>query len=250
MIAGTVAERFHMSKPTALVIGSGIIGLAVARSISPHCTHTIIIDSNSQILSGVSSRSSQVIHSGIYNYPPSKQFHCKRGRDLLYDYCKRYSIPHKRTGKFLVANTDAQCDYLDYIAKTTALPSSEFNFTNNLDSRIKAKSALYVKTSGIVDVFELGNCMLSQCISTDVAFNSTLSDAEYRNGQWNCLINDDWMQFDVVVNAAGLTSAHISRILGLTKHKIVYGKGHYLKYIGKDLKGVHQLVYPVPDCRH
>lgn len=98
------------------VIGAGVVGLAIARELARRGQEVIVIESGSIIGSGTSSRNSEVIHAGIY-YPKDsvKARACVQGRHLLYSFVERHSIPHKKCGKLIVANSAEELDSLDGI---------------------------------------------------------------------------------------------------------------------------------------
>src|SRR5947209_12703692 len=93
----------------AVVIGAGVVGLAVARALAVRGREVVILESESAIGTGTSSRNSEVIHAGIY-YPTgsAKARFCVAGREALYAYCAERAIPHRRCGKLIVATRDAQ----------------------------------------------------------------------------------------------------------------------------------------------
>ena len=96
-----------------LVIGAGAIGLAVARALARAGREVVVVESESAIGSGVSSRNSEVIHAGIY-YPTglAKTRLCVEGKAMLYDFCRDYAVPHKRCGKLIVAASEAEAGKL------------------------------------------------------------------------------------------------------------------------------------------
>jgi len=97
----------------ALVIGAGVVGLAVARALALAGREVMVLEREAAIGSGVSSRNSEVIHAGLY-YPPGslKARLCLRGRELLYAYAQDRAVPHQRCGKLIVATTASQRDAL------------------------------------------------------------------------------------------------------------------------------------------
>jgi L-2-hydroxyglutarate oxidase LhgO len=92
-----------------VVIGAGVVGLAVARAIASSGREVFILEAAPAFGTGISSRNSEVIHSGIY-YPRDslKARLCVRGRRLLYEYCGERAIPHLRFGKLIVATDESQ----------------------------------------------------------------------------------------------------------------------------------------------
>ena len=100
-----------------LVIGAGVVGLATARALALGGLETIVIERETAIGQGISSRNSEVIHAGLY-YPPGslKARFCVDGRSMLYDYCAELRVPHRRCSKIVVATNDAQRVQLQAIA--------------------------------------------------------------------------------------------------------------------------------------
>ena len=102
-----------------VVIGAGVVGLAVARALGQMQLETIIVERNPGIGHETSSRNSEVIHAGLY-YPAGslKAITCVRGRELLYSYCDRHQIPHRRCGKLIVATEERQLPRLEAIQRS------------------------------------------------------------------------------------------------------------------------------------
>ncbi|MFN7887594.1 MAG: NAD(P)/FAD-dependent oxidoreductase, partial [Betaproteobacteria bacterium] len=93
-----------MERLDTLIVGAGVVGLAVADALARAGREVVIVESESLIGSGVSARNSEVIHSGIY-YPlgSAKARLCLRGKQLLYVFCATHGVPHRRCGKLIVA---------------------------------------------------------------------------------------------------------------------------------------------------
>ena len=99
-----------------VIIGAGVVGLAVARELAETSNKTVlIIEKEANFGQGISSRNSEVIHSGIY-YPPDslKAKFCTRGRELTYDFCQKHQIWHEQCGKLVIAEEN-QLDDLEQL---------------------------------------------------------------------------------------------------------------------------------------
>src|SRR5207342_2452249 len=97
----------------SIVIGAGVVGLAVARSLALAGREVFVLESCERAGEGISSRNSGVIHAGLYYREGSlKARLCVRGRDLLYAFCERRGITHSRLGKLVVATSDAELPHL------------------------------------------------------------------------------------------------------------------------------------------
>src|SRR5437870_11237116 len=101
-----------------LVIGAGVVGLAIARQAALVGHEVIVAEATGGIGNGVSSRNSEVIHGGMY-YPSGslRAHHCPRGRRMMYDFCASHGVSHRRCGKLIVATEDAEVSKMDAILK-------------------------------------------------------------------------------------------------------------------------------------
>ena len=93
-----------MDAVECLVIGAGVVGLAVARALARAGREVVVVEAEDAIGTGVSSRNSEVIHAGIY-YPTglAKTRLCVEGKEMLYRFCREYGVQHRRSGKLIVA---------------------------------------------------------------------------------------------------------------------------------------------------
>src|SRR2546426_5050400 len=92
-----------------IVIGAGVVGLAAACELARHGREVFVREAEDRAGEGISSRNSGVIHAGFYYAKGSlKSRCCVRGRELLYEYCQRRSVPHRRVGKFVVAASEGE----------------------------------------------------------------------------------------------------------------------------------------------
>src|SRR6187399_2966605 len=99
-----------------LVIGAGVVGLALARQAALAGHEVIVAEATGGIGNGVSSRNSEVIHAGMY-YPTGtlRAKHCVRGRRMLYEFCASHGVPHRKCGKLIVATNDAELEKIKAI---------------------------------------------------------------------------------------------------------------------------------------
>src|SRR6266404_7440373 len=102
-----------MDNADAVVVGAGVVGLAVARQLALQGRDVLILEAAAHFGTGTSSRNSEVVHAGIY-YPHGslKARLCVAGRDLLYRFCEQYGVEHRRCGKLIVATSQAQLSEL------------------------------------------------------------------------------------------------------------------------------------------
>src|SRR4051812_15627799 len=107
-----------MEKLDAVVIGAGVVGLAVARALAMAGREVVVLEAEDAIGTHTSSRNSEVIHAGIY-YPKGslKARACVAGKEMLYEYCVTHGVPHRRSGKLIVASHEDQLAELQGIQK-------------------------------------------------------------------------------------------------------------------------------------
>jgi L-2-hydroxyglutarate oxidase LhgO len=249
-----------MEKVDAVVIGAGVIGLAIARELSLNGREVIIVESEKMIGSVTSARNSGVIHAGIYyKQGSSKARYCVRGRELLYLYTGRRNIPFKKCGKLIVATYDSEKEKLKEIQC-----NAEKNNVNDLrlitadeaqhiEPQLSCVAALHSPSTGIIDVHAYLLALLTDCEMAGgiLALQNTVTSGEVTN-------NGTILEFDdpaqtriiasIVVNAAGTQSQSIAKKLkGFPKHTIppqYLAKGNYFSISGP--MPFSQLIYPVP----
>lgn len=110
-----------MERVDCVVIGAGVVGLAIARALAQHRREVLILEAESAFGTHTSSRNSEVIHAGLsYAIGSLKARLCRSGRDALYAYAKERGIGHKRIGKLIVASTPAEVAGLEKYMKLAA----------------------------------------------------------------------------------------------------------------------------------
>src|SRR2546421_1039297 len=141
-----------------LVIGAGVVGLAIARQAVLAGHEVIVAEATGGIGNGVSSRNSEVIHAGMY-YPTGslRARHCVRGRRMLYEFCASHGVPHKKVGKLIVAVDEKQTAKIEGIAKQgeiNGVEGLEFlggNAARAMEPALNCVAALHSRETGIID---------------------------------------------------------------------------------------------------
>ena len=109
-----------------LVVGAGVVGLAVARAAALAGHEVVVAESANAIGTGTSSRNSEVIHAGLYYPTDSKRaYHCPRSRRMLYAYCASHGVPHRKCGKLIVATNAGEITRLEAILKQAQINGVE-----------------------------------------------------------------------------------------------------------------------------
>lgn len=250
-----------MERIGALVIGAGVVGLAVGRALAKAGLDTIVTEAADAIGQGVSSRNSEVIHAGFYYTPGSlKARLCTRGKELLYALCSSHGVPHAACGKLVVATATEQHAALEQLAHRAAASGVAVQAwtaaqARALEPELVCTAALWSPSTGIVDShalmlalqgdLERASGMLALCSEVVSARfepqRPALVQVRSAEGEFE-------IDAGLVINAAGLQACHVARRFeGLSPCWIPtpsYAKGSYFTLSGKP--PFRHLIYPVP----
>ena len=244
-----------------VVIGAGVVGLAIARAIALQGREVIVLEQSDAIGTGTSSRNSEVIHAGIY-YPKGslKANLCVKGKQMLYDYCIERGVTFQRCGKLIVATSKEQQAQLDVIqAKAAANGVTDLRLLSGEDARklepaLECVAALHSPSTGIVDSHGVMLALQGDLENAGgmVAFHSRLKQAEIQvDGSWLLTTEDETqLQTDLLINAAGWWAPELAKSFqGLPADYVpqsYYAKGNYFTLSGR--APFSRLIYPVPEA--
>lgn len=251
-----------MDKLDCVVIGAGVVGLAVARALALSGREVYVLDKHADIGMETSSRNSEVIHAGLY-YPPGslKASLCVRGRDALYAYCAERAIAHRRCGKLVVATAAAQEPKLAAIqaqAHANGCPEVrllEANEAQALEPELACVAALHSPNTGIIDSHAFMLALQGDAENAGALFSfrsQWMSGRVVPDGIVMRVRTDDGSEIEFLAgslfNCAGLWAPHIARsIEGLEQDSIpksFFAKGSYYALSVK--APFTHLIYPVP----
>jgi L-2-hydroxyglutarate oxidase LhgO len=256
-----------------MVIGAGVVGLAVARRLAEAGREVLVVEAHPAIGMETSSRNSEVIHAGLY-YPTGslKATLCVAGRDALYRYCDERGIAYRRCGKLIVATSPAQHDRLAAIAAQAQangcaeVRTMDAAAAQAMEPALRCSAALHSPMTGVIDshgymlslqgdaeragaVFAFGSQVVSGAQRDD---GIELRIAEARLQTDSDLANDDDaypVHVRTVINCAGLWAPRTARaIAGLDPATIPsawFAKGNYYSLAGR--APFSRLIYPVPE---
>lgn len=257
--ASDINNEKIMEYVDVVVIGAGVVGLAIARKFALEGREVVILEAEDSFGTQTSSRNSEVIHAGIY-YPSGslKAKLCVAGREMLYAYCAQHNVVHKKIGKLIVAVEDEELGELrSYFEKAKKNGVRDLNFVDastmrEIEPAVRGIGGLLSPSTGIVDSHGL---MLAY-----------LGDAQ-ANGAWLALkspvlggcVGPDGIMLEVggeeplqikarlVINSAGLQAQSVARsIYGIPADSIPkehFARGHYFALSGKS--PFNRLVYPI-----
>ena len=244
------------------VVGAGVIGLAVARQLALDGREVVILEAAGTIGAGTSSRSSEVIHAGIY-YPTGslKAQLCVKGRRRLYAYCADRGVHAEAIGKLVVATTESQLEQLAALHRLAIANGVEdlepwsAEAVRSVEPQVRCAGALFSPSTGIIDSHGL---ML--------AFQADLEAAggfvALRTPMEAAAVTDEGFRLEIggadpsslscskLVNAAGLDAVALARRIGgaaaRSAPRQYLAKGHYFSLSG-GRRPFRHLVYPIPE---
>jgi len=255
-----------IEKTDLVIIGAGVIGLAVAAEISARQPglSIVIMEKHESFGRETSSRNSEVIHAGIY-YPAGslKARLCVEGSALLYSFCQKWGIAHRRLGKLIVANSPDQIAYLDILrAQAEAngvwdLEELDSQQITLLEPNIKAERALYSPSTGIVDTHALMARLEQNALQNGVlpAYCHPVTALEsitdgYRVHFQNPDGSADALDCPRLINCAGLQADRLADLAGIAIDQAGYRqhlcKGEYFSLPRVRAALVTRLIYPPP----
>lgn len=251
-----------MEKVDCVVVGAGVIGLAVARALTLAGREVIVLEAHDCIGSETSSRNSEVIHAGIY-YPAGslKALFCVKGRKQLYNYCEEHHVPFKRCGKFIIATDEQQEPKLRTILEKAHINgvgdmvSLDKKETQRREPAIKCVSSLWSPSTGIIDSHAYMIALQTDLENAGgiIVFNTKVTGGSVENRllELAILSGDSSLRLaaNTVVNCAGLGSDKLARAIdGINSETLPvysYAKGNYFTCSGKS--PFNSLIYPVPN---
>jgi len=248
-----------------VVIGAGVIGLAVSAELSVYGRSLYCIERHNSFGQETSSRNSEVIHAGIY-YPKEslKARSCIEGNKLLYELCIKNKIPHRQTQKLIVATSDAEiADLKDLFKKGTdngvsGLRLIDKKEISRIEPEVKAAAALVSPSTGIIDSHRFMQFLVSRMKdnNAEVIYNSEVAKIQKTGSNYKITIKEqksEEFSFEsrIVINSAGLESDTIASKVGIDieskGYRLKYCKGQYFRVIDSlKSKMVNRLIYPVP----
>ncbi len=256
-----------MDAVETVIVGAGVVGLAVGRAMAMAGKEVLILESEDAFGTGTSSRNSEVIHAGIY-YPAGslKARLCVSGRHMLYNYCVERGIPHRRCGKLIVATSNDHIERLAEIQKkalangvvgSDALQILTAKDANTMEPELQCLAALWSPSTGIVDSHALMLSYLGDFENAGglLALQSKFESAEVvqSNSKTQFVVravDGTEILANQVINAAGLYAPQVARQFSGTHLDLIpkayFAKGNYFSLSGRS--PFSRLIYPVPEA--
>ncbi len=245
-------------KADFVVIGAGVVGLAIGRALSPHGS-TVIVESEAGLGRHASSRNSEVLHAGFY-YPTHsrKARTCVLGAKMLMEYSDLKAIPIAMIGKLIVAAHDAELDTLEKLHAqgidngVKGLSLIGEGKLKQLEPAVRGCGALWSEQTGIIDSHQLLLALEEDIVESGgvIALQSPVTGGHCHADGFSLHIGGrepSEIHGRIVINAAGLFAPSLAQTLGIRSQAIPQGrlvKGNYLSYRGPS--PFKRLVYPLP----
>jgi len=250
-----------MDKVECVVVGAGVVGLAIARRLAEAGREVIVLEAADAIGTVTSSRNSEVIHAGIY-YPAGSLMArlCVAGKQALYDYCRDRGIPHRNSGKLIVATRPEEIAKLASIkAHAEANGVADLEQLSGTEARalepaLACEAALLSPSTGIVDSHSY---MLSlrgeaEAAGAAFAFLAPLERGRVTADGFELDVGGEapmTLACDMLINSAGLSATAIARMLDGMPLDLIppayLAKGCYFSCNAK--APFSRLIYPVPE---
>ncbi|MFG1374097.1 NAD(P)/FAD-dependent oxidoreductase [Xanthobacter oligotrophicus] len=254
-------DQVDTDQVEAIVIGAGVVGLAIARALARAGREVVLIEAAGAIGTGISARNSEVVHAGIYYEPGSlKAELCVKGRAALYAFCASHGVGHCRIGKLIVAASAAEVAYLEKLAAHGAtngvsdLVMLDGAGARALESALDVHAALFSPSTGIVDSHGLMLALEGDMEAAGgmLALGAPFAGAEPGPDGLTVRTGGDApmvLGCRLLVNAAGLDAPDLARrIAGMPAHLVpeqTLAKGNYFT-CGRKVP-FSRLIYPVPE---
>lgn len=248
-----------MEEVKVSVIGAGVVGLAVTAELARYYRDVCLLEKNESFGLETSSRSSEVIHAGIY-YPPGslKAKLCLEGNHACYELCAAHHIEHKRLGKLIISTNAQEMEELEHLFENGKLNGVPLEFlskqqVNKLEPEVRASCTLFSPSTGIIDAYALMRYFFLRAKEQNayIAFKTRVVSIELVSAGYKVVVEDPsgcyFFLTKVLVNCAGLSADRIAEMAGIDPLKAGY-RLHYCKgeYFRTSKRLTNMLVYPVP----
>ena len=240
-----------------VIIGAGVVGLAIARSLAMAGRYVVVLEREEQPGMHASSRNSEVLHAGLY-YPEDslKAELCVAGKDLLYEYCDEHRVPVDRIGKLIVAADELEVEKLHSIQSQAERNGVHdlrmLNATQaaELEPQLACNAALLSPSTGIIDTHAYLLALQGDVESYggSIVCNSEVDEIFVHNDGFYLNLSsmqDEEFVCNTLINAAGYGASEVASKLGLGDPPgMNFAKGHYFAYQAQS--PFNRLIYPVP----
>ena len=244
-----------MEKSRVVIVGGGVVGCAIAASVSKSIEDVFVIEELPRVGMATSSRNSGVIHSGIY-YPPGslKARHSVEGNRMTYEFCARHNVPHRKTGKYVVATCAEEEPKLEELLNrgrangTEGLEIVSGDQMRRHEPHVQGRLALRVPSAGIVEAEELTKAFARIAVNqgAHIVTEAKLEAVTPSGSEVKIRTTAGELETQVFVNSAGLFADEVAALFGNRNHRIYPVRGEYWEVTKAKADLICGLVYPAP----
>ncbi len=252
-----------MDQANILIIGGGVVGCAIAHEVSKRWQDVFLVEQFPKLGMATSTRNSGVNHSGIY-YPKNslKARHCVEGNRLTYEFCAKHNVPHRHTGKIVVASEaheEAEFVALKKRGEDNGVEGLRIIGAAEICARephVKGVAALDVPSTGIVSAEELVHAYARVATSQGANIVTHARVVSLQPGNFTIRVGleigdeedsqGEAIEARCVINAAGLFADEVAALLGNRAWRIYPVRGEYCEIRGPHSSLINNLVYPLP----
>jgi len=249
-----------------VIVGGGVVGCAVACAVSKECADVFVLEALPKVGMGASTRNSGVIHSGLYYSEGSlKARHCVRGNQLTYEFCAAHSVPHRRTGKLVVAGTEQEAEELPALiekGRTNGVEGLRIVDAAAIRARephIVGRAAIEVPSTGIVLSEDLVKAYARVAAAQGAHLVTHAKVTRLKPADDGVRVTSDAGEIEArcLVNSAGLFADEVAALLprrssaaARRPYTIYPVRGDYCEVVRAKSHLVNGLVYPLPHPDH
>jgi glycerol-3-phosphate dehydrogenase len=246
-----------MDRANVVIVGGGVVGCAIARAVAGRWSDVFVLEALPKLAMGQSSRNSGVIHSGLY-YPPGslKAKHCVRGNQLTHEFCAVHGVPHKKTGKLVVASSASESGRLEKLMQNgcrnglEGLRIIDRAGIKKREPHIEGFQAIEVPSTGMVASEELAKAYAR--VATDrganIVTHARVTRLEPMPDGVHVVSEAGEIQARCLINSAGLYCDEVAAMLGssMARHRIYPVRGEYCEMVRAKQDLISAPVYPLP----
>ena len=252
-------------KSDIIIIGAGVIGLAIAAQVARKGRAVYVLEKNEKFGQEISSRQSGVIHSGIYYpYGSLKAKLCVEGNHLLYELCRKHGIGHRKLGKLIVAASAEETGQLQELEERGQRNGAEGlkiisrRELKKLEPNVEGVAALPSPSTGIIDAHALMGFFAAKAgeVGAEIAYRKNVVGIEKLSDGYKITVeegNKSRYSFAtrILINCAGLQCDKVAELAGIdiakAGYRLHYSKGEYFSVGNNKGRLVNRLIYPVPE---
>lgn len=255
-----------MDRANIVIIGGGVVGCAIAMEVSRRWDDVFVLEQLPRVGMATSTRNSGVIHSGLY-YPADslKAKHCVAGNRLTYEFCKAHNVPHRRTGKLVVAPHAGEEEKLAALLErgrgngVEGLRIVDRAAIRKREPHVEGHAAIEVPSTGILSAEELvktfarlateqgANILTHARVTRLKPKNDSIAvTVEVGDPAEPASLTRETIEARCVINSAGLFADEVAALMGNRRYKIYPVRGEYCEVHRGRAQLINGLVYPLP----